>query len=162
LQQLGHVHCPWLQSIYIYADDTALVIAEKTPLLLQSMMQKALNNVQQWCNESNMTLSPEKTVGILLSKNNNTAVPQVNVVNQTSRLNDSFCYPWLIFRSKMTWLRHIEYLLGNIRSRLNLINLMCLGKRGAPFKCLSKIKKAVIVSKLIMVALYMVMLDRRT
>ena len=39
-------------------------------------------------------------------------------------------------------------MLGNFRSRLNLINVMCLGKRGAPFKCLNKIIKAVIVSKL--------------
>ncbi|KAK2707171.1 hypothetical protein QYM36_015003, partial [Artemia franciscana] len=133
---------------YIYADDIALVTTGKTPIILQSVMQKALNNVQQWCSENNMTLSPEKTVGMLFSKNNNTAVPQVNVVNQPIRLDDSFCYLGLIFYSKMAWLRQIEYLLGNIRSRLNLINVMCLGKRCAPFKCLSKIIKTVIVSKL--------------
>ncbi|KAK2713640.1 hypothetical protein QYM36_009497, partial [Artemia franciscana] len=61
----------------IYAGDIALVTTGKTPLLLQSGMQKALNNVQQWCSKNNMTLSPEKTVGMLFSKtNNNAAIPQ--------------------------------------------------------------------------------------
>ena len=50
---------------YIYADDIALVTTGKTPIILQSVMQKALNNVQQWCSKNNMTLSPEKTVGML-------------------------------------------------------------------------------------------------
>ena len=36
---------------------------------------------------------------------------------------------------------------GNTRSRLNLINIICLQKRGAPYKHISKIIKAVIVSK---------------
>ena len=85
----------------------------------------------------------------LILQLDNTAVSQLNVVNQPIRLDDTFWYIGLIFDSKMTLLTHIEYLLGNIRSILNLINVMCLGKRGAPFKYpLSKIIKAVIVSKL--------------
>ena len=50
---------------YIYADDIAFVTTGKTPIILQSVMQKAFNNVQHWCSENNMTLSPEKTVGML-------------------------------------------------------------------------------------------------
>ena len=120
------------------ADDIALVTTGKTPLLLQSWIQKALNNVQQWCSENNITLSSEKTVGMLISKNNNSAVPQVNVASQAIRLDDS-CYLGLIFDSKMTWLRQIEYLLSNIISRLNLINLMCLWERVAPLNVLVKL-----------------------
>ncbi|KAK2716027.1 hypothetical protein QYM36_010559 [Artemia franciscana] len=36
---------------YIDSDDIALVTTGKTNLLLQSVMQKALNNVQQWCSK---------------------------------------------------------------------------------------------------------------
>ena len=80
--------CP-LSLAAMPADDIALVATGKTPLLLQSSIQKALNNVQQWWSENNMTLSSEKTVGMLFSKNNNSAVPQVNVASQAIRLDDS-------------------------------------------------------------------------
>jgi hypothetical protein len=45
-----------------YADDIAIVINRKFPHTVSEVLQTALYSVQQWCERTNLSINPNKTV----------------------------------------------------------------------------------------------------
>jgi hypothetical protein len=49
-----------------YADDIAILIKRKFPHTVSEVLQTALHTVQQWCERTNLSINPYKTVVIPL------------------------------------------------------------------------------------------------
>jgi hypothetical protein len=45
-----------------YADDIAILFNGKFPLTVSEVLQTALHTVQQWCERTNLSINPNKTV----------------------------------------------------------------------------------------------------
>jgi hypothetical protein len=51
-----------------YTDDTAILINRKFPQTVSEVLQTALCIVHQWCDRTKLSINPNKTVKILLTR----------------------------------------------------------------------------------------------
>jgi hypothetical protein len=54
-----------------YADDTAILIYGKLPQTVSEVLQTAICSVQQWCERTNLSVNPNKTVVIPFTRKRN-------------------------------------------------------------------------------------------
>jgi hypothetical protein len=54
-----------------YADDIAILINGKFPQTVSEVLQTALYSVQQWCERTNLSINPNKTVIIPFTRKRN-------------------------------------------------------------------------------------------
>ncbi|KAK2713796.1 hypothetical protein QYM36_009620, partial [Artemia franciscana] len=136
--------------LYLYADDIAVAASSRDRGCLKASVQKALYYLENWTMENYMSFSTEKSVSVLFSRKNRTNVqpPIVSLAGVDIQHAEKFCYLGVLLDSKLLWTNHIDYLVGNLRSRANFLNAICLSKRGAPYSCVSKLIGATITSKL--------------
>ncbi|KAK2703347.1 hypothetical protein QYM36_018140 [Artemia franciscana] len=136
--------------LYLYADDIAVAASSRDRGCLKASVQKALYYLENWTMENYMSFSTEKSVSVLFSRKNRTNVqpPIVSLAGVDIQHAEKFCYLGVLLDSKLLWTNHIDYLVGNLRSRVNFLNAICLSKRGAPYSCVSKLIGATITSKL--------------
>ncbi|KAK2724151.1 hypothetical protein QYM36_000869 [Artemia franciscana] len=136
--------------LYLYADDIAVAASSQDRGCLKASVQKALYYLENWTMENYMSFSTEKSVSVLFSRKNRTNVqpPIVSLAGVDIQHAEKFCYLGVLLDSKLLWTNHIDYLVGNLRSRANFLNAICLSKRGAPYSCVSKLIGATITSKL--------------
>ncbi|KAK2713815.1 hypothetical protein QYM36_009633 [Artemia franciscana] len=136
--------------LYLYADDIAVAASSRDRGCLKASVQKALYYLENWTMENYMSFSTEKSVSVLFSRKNRTNAqpPIVSLAGVDIQHAEKFCYLGVLLDSKLLWTNHIDYLVGNLRSRANFVNAICLSKRGAPYSCVSKLIGATITSKL--------------
>ncbi|KAK2716688.1 hypothetical protein QYM36_006988, partial [Artemia franciscana] len=136
--------------LYLYADDIAVAASSRDRGCLKASVQKALYYLENWTMENYMSFSTEKSVSVLFSRKNRTNVqhPIVSLAGVDIQHAEKFCYLGVLLDSKLLWTNHIDYLVGNLRSRANFLNAICLSKRGAPYSCVLKLIGATITSKL--------------
>ena len=140
--------------LYLYADDIAVAASSRDRGCLKASVQKALYYLENWRMENYMSFSTEKSVSVLFSRKNRTNVqpPIVSLAGVDIQHAEKFCYLGVLLDSKLLWTNHIDYLVGNLRSRANFLNAICLSKRGAPYSCVSKLIGATITRNWTMVA----------
>jgi len=54
-----------------YANDTAILVSRKFPDTVSELLQEALCMVQQWCDDTQFSINPQKTVVVPFTRKRN-------------------------------------------------------------------------------------------
>ena len=134
--------------LYLYADDIALVATSRDKHALQAAVQKGLDYLGLWATVNNMEFSPAKSAVLLFTRTKIHSTPRLSINGTAVPAVEKFCYLGVTFDTSLSWTHHVNYLIGNLKSRANFVNAICLSKRGAPFSVATQLVRAVVISKL--------------
>jgi ribonuclease HI len=110
-------------NLSLFADDCAFWKATKNPKVLNTILQKTLNDLLTWANLWGFKISKEKTVCIVFSKKKRIDL-ELYVQGSRIKQENKAKFLGLVFDSRLTWSSHFEYLIGRCSKRLNI--LRCL------------------------------------
>jgi ribonuclease HI len=105
----------------LYADDTAIFCTSKNVRVINSIINKNLQCIAEWCDRWGFKISKNKTVAVLFSKFRQSAMIDVHIGNTKIKLVDSVKFLGVIFDKHLTWKEHIIYLKNRCQKRLNLL-----------------------------------------
>jgi hypothetical protein len=92
-----------------YADDIAILINGKFPHTVSEVLQTALHTVQQWCERTNLSINPNKTVIIPFTRKRNTKGLKTPILfNKTIPLSSEVKYPGLTLDKGLTWKKQLD------------------------------------------------------
>lgn len=95
-----------------YADDLAIIITGHKNLIgaMSSHMNKAMKTVEQWCNETGLSVNPDKTVLMKFSKGTkDEPLNAIKIYGKKILRVKSFKYLGVIYDEKLNWGTHIEH-----------------------------------------------------
>ncbi len=124
------IHRPVKYSMF--ADDLAIYIRGKNESLLESELQKVINNLNHWAFKIGLRFSESKTVAINFSQKN-TAPSQINLRlnNKLLKSTDNAKFLGLLFDKKMTWKEHTNELKSRANKALNILKKLYNTKWGS-------------------------------
>lgn len=92
-----------------YADDIVILISGAFEEVISPIMRNALRIVEEWCDESGLTVNPEKT-GLMLftRKRKLRAFTRPKLLGVTLELTDKVKYLGVILDRELSWREHIQ------------------------------------------------------
>ena len=118
-------------SMAIFADDTSMW---KTGWRLDEVIrhiQVNLDKVREWCNTWGFILSKEKTVPIIFTHRYPASPTKLTIDKVKLDWKKEVKFLGLIFDSRLTWNKHIDYVAKRCTQRLNLMKCMSGQRWGA-------------------------------
>jgi hypothetical protein len=112
--------------LYIYADYIALASTSSHQITLKSCIQKGLGHLEMWASNNNMDFPPSKSALMLFSRKKNIAPPMVSIYSMIIPYVERFSYFGLVIDRKISWNHHINYLVGSLKNKANLINAISI------------------------------------
>jgi ribonuclease HI/exonuclease III len=127
-----------------FADDIAIWKSNRNIPFLVKQVQQDLDAICGWCRKWGFNLSPAKSTGIIFS--NKKKVPNfgIKIFGADIGMVKSAKFLGLVFDSKMTWSKHVDYIIDRCKKRINLLRCISGSKWGAHGKSLLNIYKALI------------------
>jgi len=122
--------------LYTYADDITFLIQGKDMKILTRTMQLYVNKLVKWIEDWGMKVSETKSSCQVFTRSRdrntiirikNFSIPQVKEQRLLGLIFDS---------PTLTWKSHIEYLINDIRKRIDLMKVLSSTNWGASFKTL--------------------------
>ncbi|VDI82655.1 Hypothetical predicted protein [Mytilus galloprovincialis] len=135
-------------SISQFADDSAIWLCGKNIGYIQRRIQKDLHNIKSWCDKWGFLISPSKTVAIVFSRKKKTEKLVLTLGNSLLQVVNEVKFLGIIIDSKLTWLKHIQYIEAKCSKVLNCMKLLTGTKWGANSHSLRNIYIALIRSKI--------------
>lgn len=108
----------------LYADDGALWVRGRNIKVLESRMQKAIEQVEKWSREWGFRLSVEKTQYICLSKKRENPRLDIKLYGQSLKQEKVIRYLGVWFDNKLTFKIHIQKMVDKCKRGINV--LKCL------------------------------------
>lgn len=133
----------------LFADDTML--QEHGTCLQRSVsrMQRALDDLQGWCDRWGFTISTSKTVAVLFTRNPMMEIRNkvnLSINGQQLKVEKSAKFLGVVFDSRLNWRQHIDYVIAKCQKRLNLMRSVSGTTWGADRRPLLTIYRALIRS----------------
>lgn len=94
-----------------YADDLAIIITGHKNLTsaMSSKMNEAMKIVENWCNETGLSVNPDKTVMMKFSKGNkDKALTAIKIYGKNIQRVNNFKYLGIVFDENFKWGLHID------------------------------------------------------
>ena len=131
----------------LYADDGALWVTAPTLPQALAHMQEALDAVERWTYKWGLALSPAKTQAIVFT-NRRIVSPRLLLHNLEIPFVTSVKFLGVIFDTRLTWKRHIDYVYSRCLSDLNLLRVLAASRYGADFTSLRRLYISLALPKL--------------
>ena len=133
----------------LFVDDLRLSVTSFDLASAENKLQKTLNVLQKWCDETGFSFSAKKSK-ILICHRKKRTNPQIQLClnNQKLECVTEFKYLGLILDSKLTWKPHINYLKNETFSRVNLLKIIASSKFKTNANILLNIHKVIILAKI--------------
>ena len=130
----------------LYADDCAFWIGDNNFDVAYHKVQDTLNCIAEWSNRWGLMVSGNKSSCVVFSKRR--VPPFVNFTINDQEVNqcNSVKFLGMVFDSKLTWEKHIKYIIGKCSSSFNLLCMLSHTTWGADRCSLLKIYKSLIRS----------------
>ena len=135
-------------SISQFADDAAIWKSGGSLKFLQKKIQEDLDNISKWCLQWGFLISPTKTVCVVFSRKKNVSNIVLKLAKHTLEVVKEIKFLGIIFDSKLTWEKHINYVHTRCLKVLNCMRLLTGTKWGATSHTLRTIYIALIRSKI--------------
>jgi ribonuclease HI len=132
----------------LFADDSAIFYASRNVKLLQDKIQKAINKINDWCDENGFKISLAKTTGIVFTKKRKLPKLRITLNNKQIKIENTVKFLGVIFDSKLKWNSHIDYIVTKCKKRMNIMRAVSGYGWGASKRALLSIYKAIIRSVL--------------
>ncbi|VDI25062.1 Hypothetical predicted protein [Mytilus galloprovincialis] len=129
-------------------NDSAIWLCGKNIGYIQRRIQKDLDNIKSWCDKWGFLISPSKTVAIVFSRKKKTEKLVLTLGNSLLQVVNEVKFLGIIIDSKLTWLKHIQYIEAKCSKVLNCMKLLTGTKWGANSHSLRNIYIALIRSKI--------------
>ena len=130
----------------LYADDYLLWKSGRNLKFTSNAVQNHLNTVNKWLNSWGLTISEEKTVGIIFSRNSKTNFQPIELNGKKITFKDEHKFLGVTFDKKLTWAPHINNIAIRCKQKLNVLKGMAATKGFNSFKNLLLIYRAIIRS----------------
>lgn len=91
-----------------YADDVAIIIIGFYPNVVFNLMQNALNIVQNWCIEQQLSVNSDKTYAIMFTKNRKSVLETLTIFGKEVKFVKEFKFLGVIIDYKLSWSSHVE------------------------------------------------------
>ena len=105
---------PSRTNLAIYADDTAILARSKTPHLVTSCLQEAVEALEEGCKRWLITVNPEKSTALLISERRTGPVGNVTMFNWVIPWRSQANYLGVIIDKRLTFIPHIEYVVAKM------------------------------------------------
>ena len=129
----------------LYADDTAVWEGHKNTKFLVSKMQNAVKYIENWSRNWGLKVSTEKTKLVLFTKKKKLKI-DIKYKGESLVVEKQAKFLGLIFDEKLTWNKHIEYLLTKCRKRINILKVLAGTSWGANKESVLLLYKTIILS----------------
>ena len=135
-------------SVSQFADDSAIWFGGKNINFVQRRIQKDLHNLMEWCEKWGFLISPTKTVALMFTKNRKLDNLSLKLGQSILTVVNEIKFLGLIIDSKLSWLKHFQYVENRCSKVLNCMKALNGTKWGANSKTLRNIYIALIRSKI--------------
>ncbi|CAG9813258.1 unnamed protein product [Phaedon cochleariae] len=109
-----------------YADDVAIIAKGKFAGTVSEHTQTALNIINKWCQEEELTVNPLKTTIVVFTKKKVLRGLKPPVLNGVEiPIAQEVKYLGVIFDHKLTWNQHLQKIIQKSTIALNLCRRMC-------------------------------------
>jgi len=106
----------------LFADDSAIYKSGKDVQHLQEVIQRSLNNIQNWCDMWGFQISIDETVAVLFTNSNERINLTINDTDVRTRNTAKFL--GMIFDNRVTWSNHTDYSVTKYKKRLYLMTAL--------------------------------------
>ena len=109
----------------LFVDDLRLSVTAFDLISAEKRLQKILNTLQKWCDETGFCFSAKKSkILICHRKKRSNSQIKLTLNNQELECVTEFKYLGLILDSKLTWKPHVNYIKKETFSRVNLLKII--------------------------------------
>ena len=109
----------------IFADDCSIWISGRNVNRDASILQSYFNKYQDWCNEWGFRISKSKTTAVVFSKKIDPEKEiELKIYNDNITFKNSVKFLGVIFDRKLTWNKHIKYIVARCNKRINLLRAL--------------------------------------
>ena len=132
----------------LYADDSAIYTCGKKIEKLRKKIQETLNHIQDWCDSWGFKVSSTKSTAVIFSQNTKQMklTEELKLNGEILKCDNHVKFLGMIFDSKLTWTRHVNYVEEKCRKRLNLMRSVTGNHWGASKNALITIYRTLIRS----------------
>ena len=109
----------------LFADDSSLHSSHTDPSVIESSLQKCLNDTSDWCTKNHMALNPDKTKSMIISTRQK---HQLHFITLTLKINnasieqvDEHRVLGVIIDNQFKWQSHISYVCKQVARNLFLL-----------------------------------------
>lgn len=122
----------------MYADDLALICAEKEPGTAKVRLQGTLKNIESWSKQWGLKINKKKTTYTTFSLSRKTPTIKLDMDGHTLELNNNPTYLGVTFDPRLTWQKHTEIIQSKGMRRTSLIKKLAGTTWGAHHNILKK------------------------
>lgn len=134
----------------LFADDSAAYQSGKDLNKLASDIQKALDDIIEFCDSVGFKISATKSCAIVFTKKYKNLTPDEPLMIQGTelRIATETKFLGLKFDYRLTWTEHINYIIDKCKKRLNILKCLSSTRWGATKETMITLYKALIRSHL--------------
>jgi ribonuclease HI len=133
----------------LFADDSATYKSGKNLNKIVNDIQRGLDEVTRWCDNWGLKISPAKSCGVIFTNRLNVNIKKpLTIRGELLKMENKVKFLGMFFDRRLTWLEHVNYIVGKCNSRLNLMRSLTGTSWGASKKCLLTIYRVLIRSLL--------------
>ena len=105
----------------LFADDTSVYIADKSPASLQLRLQEVLDKLASWFKQWAVTINPTKSAVLVLSRKRNLPVLDIQLDGQHIPQVTKHKHLGLVFNSRLSWSDHTTFVRSKAAKKLGLL-----------------------------------------
>ena len=133
----------------IFVDDFAIFITGHDASEVCHHLQKSINALSKWADDSGFKFSASKTVAVRFTRSTRQeTVPTLKLKGEVIPYENKVKFLGMTFDSKLTWSSHIEALKIKVKKSLNILKVVSGFNWGADRKSLLRLYNALCRSKL--------------
>jgi hypothetical protein len=121
---------PRTAKILCYADDTLIAVAGTNSVLVKRDMERALNSIAEWLEESNLELAVDKSEAICFSRRRKSLPGGFQLRGQWLPVQDSITYLGFRLDRKWRWKLHLDWVAGKGAKTISILSRILPNCRG--------------------------------
>jgi len=131
-----------------FADDVALVAVAHNTELLEQMVNPILTDVAQWMSENGLTLAPEKSECVIITKKHSFGSPQLHVRGFPVPVKRDIRYLGVQLDTRLSFVRHTKIVAAGAKETAVALGRI-MPNVGGPSQCKRSLLMSVIHSRLL-------------